>query len=455
LCAACAHKEKRPDLGLLYNTAAQNIGPARNPVIVIPGILGSKLVDTDTDQKVWGAFTYGATDPDFPEGARLFALPMKPGVPLSDLTDNVQATDVLDTLTIDVGLLRGLEIGAYIDIMRTLAAGKYRDENLGRVGAVDYGGLHYTCFQFAYDWRRDISEQSVKLHELILDAQYVAQQETGASEPPKVDVVAHSMGGLVLRYYLRYGPHPLADDGSLPPLTWEGAEYVERAILIGTPSAGSVLSLRQMVEGVNYAAITPTYRPAVLGTLPSIYQLLPRVRHGVVIDEATGEPIDFMNPTTWDALGWGLLDPKQERTLQWLLPEVESAEERRAIAADQLAKCLARADQLFRALDVPSAPPAGLEITLIAGDVEPTPSVLAVDTTTGDVHISEFAPGDDTVTRQSALMDERQGQAWTPRLQSPVAWRSVHFLPATHLGLTAHPGFADNVLYLLLEEPRP
>jgi hypothetical protein len=73
--AGCANNQRSANLVSIYNSAAQNIGNERNPVVVIPGILGSKLASTETDIPVWGAFIYGAADPEPPEGARLVALP--------------------------------------------------------------------------------------------------------------------------------------------------------------------------------------------------------------------------------------------------------------------------------------------------------------------------------------------------------------------------------------------
>lgn len=454
--SAC-RSEPRPDLGAIYDEPAQKIGSERNPVIVIPGILGSKLEEPGMKTPVWGAFTYGAADPDYPEGARLVALPMEKGKRLSELQDTVVPTTVLDSVEIDVALLvRGLEIDAYDEIIRTLAAGSYRDETieLAMSGPVNQGG-HFTCFQYAYDWRRDISEQAVILHERVLHAANMAKDGFELDELPKVDIVAHSMGGLVLRYYLRYGTQPLPEDGSLPELNWAGAEHIERAIIIGTPSAGSVLSLTQLVEGVNYVGlITPTYRPAVLGSMPSIYQLLPRVRHQRVVDEATGEPIDFLDAKVWKRYGWGLADPDDKRTRKWLLPKVTDAAERDAIAYEHLEKCLARAKQTFEALDVPAGKkPGHLRMILYAGDVDETPDVISVNAK-GKLKIKSHAPGDGTVTRASTLMDERIGTGYQPRVQSPIRWNSVQFIPADHIGLTSDPSFSNNVLYELLERPK-
>ena len=93
-------------------------------------------------------------------------------------------------------------------------------------------------------------------------------------------------------------------------------------------------------------------------------------------------------------------------------------------------------------------------LRLVLGDAEPTASVLAVEPDTGRIRIREVAPGDGTVTRASALMDERTGGEWRPRLQSPVRWTDVGFVSADHIALTRHPAFVDGLLYALLERPR-
>ena len=64
-----------------------------------------------------------------------------------------------------------------------------------------------------------------------------------------------------------------------------------------------------------------------------------------------------------------------------------------------------------------------------------------------------MAPGDGTVLRTSAVLDERVGGHWQPRLKTPIGWRHVQFLFTDHLGMTADPAFSDNVLYILLEGP--
>ena len=63
----------------------------------------------------------------------------------------------------------------------------------------------------------------------------------------------------------------------------------------------------------------------------------------------------------------------------------------------------------------------------MAGDSEPTLVRMAVDRTSGTLTKLGTAPGDGTVLRSSALMDERVGGDWAPTLRSPITWSQVTF----------------------------
>ncbi len=458
LTTGCTTTVRGPDLGELYNRAAQHHGPMRNPVIVIPGVLGSKLIDQDTGRIVWGAFTDGYANPNQPEGARLLALPMADGKTLAQLTDTTVSDGALESVKVSVlGLPVSLE--AYMHVLGTLGVGGYRDQPLGEAGAIDYGSDHYTCFQFDYDWRRDNVENARRLHRFIQEKTAYVQQQLKTrygveNADVKFDIVAHSMGGLVSRYYLRYGDGDLPADGAPPTVTWAGAKHVRRLILLGTPNAGSAKALEQLVRGADFAPILPRYEPALLGTMPSIYQLLPRGRHGALKDAQTGEVIeDIYDPKLWWRMGWGLASPDQDRVLRALLPGVDDPGERRRIALDHQAKCLNRARQFALALDTPATVPAGTTLHLFAGDAVPTLAAVSAQEGEGRLNALDWKPGDGTVLRSSALMDERISGEWRPGLVSPIHWSTVHFIFADHLGMTRDPGFSDNVLHLLLEAP--
>lgn len=457
LISACTTTEHVPDLGGIYNELAMQEDPYRNPVIVIPGLLGSKLVDQDTGDRVWGTFGLGQVDPNTATGARQFALPMEKGKRLKELRDHVKSDGALDRVVINfLGI--PLELNAYYNILQTLGVGGFRDEQLGVAGAIDYGEGHYTCFQFAYDWRRDIVESARELDRFIKTRERYVQMEIekrfGIKKAKvKFDLVAHSMGGLVARYYLRYGTADLPEDGSLPKLTWAGAEHVDHLVIIGTPNAGAMTSLEDLIHGASVDSLFPRYPAAVLSTMPSMYQLLPRARHLPLL-QADGKPVtDLFDPELWKNQQWGLADPKQDPVLKQLLPGIESPEQRREIALDHQAKVLRRARQFTSAMDVPAKPPDSLKLLLIAGDAEKTKRTAQIVPGRG-IKVIKTGPGDGTVLRSSALMDERMSDHLNQRLVSPIQWSQVHFIFSDHLGLTQNPAFTDNVLYFLLESPR-
>ena len=91
----------RPDLGSIYSRTSQSDELQRNPIIVIPGILGSRLVDDTERRVVWGEFGGNGIDPSTPEGARLLALPIEDGQPLDELTDTNKVAGTTNKIPMD------------------------------------------------------------------------------------------------------------------------------------------------------------------------------------------------------------------------------------------------------------------------------------------------------------------------------------------------------------------
>ena len=458
LLSACG-SDDAPNLGGLYSDLAKADNPDRNPIIVIPGVLGSKLVDTDSGTVAWGEIGRGLENPKKDEEIRRIALPMHEGKTLQELRDNVITDSVLESIKITIYGVT-VEKNAYGNILASLGVGGFINENYGETKTIDYGDRHYTSFQFAYDWRRDLVEAAKQLHEYILEKRTYVQKEIAKrhgieNKDVKFNIVAHSMGGLVARYYLRYGVADLPDDGSLPPLTWAGSRFVEQVVLIGTPNAGSIDTFRLLIEGSHLAPGLPSFDAAILGTMPALYQLLPRARHGHVVSgiETNQEFMDPYDPVLWEQMGWGLANPELDSTLQVLLPEVKDKETRIKIALNHQRKSLMRAKAFAQALDIPAVTPPGLSINLIAGDAVDTTDVIKVNTETGELENYKTGPGDGKVLRSSALMDERVGSNYKGRLKTPIQWANVLFLFSDHLGLTTDPVFTDNILYMLLEQP--
>ena len=450
------------DVKIIYERSAQYHMPDRNPVIVIPGILGSKLIDRDSRRMVWGAFDPESVDPTTPEGARLISLPVEGNRPLSELRDGVEPNGVLDKVHINLFGIP-LDIRAYVGILTTLGAGGYRDEALG-LHAIDYGDDHFTCFQFDYDWRRDNVENAKRLKQFIeAKCAYVQQaykKRYGIEKASvKFDIVAHSMGSLVARYFLMYGDADLPEQSQDAVVTWAGADDVDRLILVGPPNAGSINALTQLIEGFDVGRpLLPYYQSALLGTFPALYELLPRPRHGAIVwdGDKSASALNLYDPTLWDRYEWGLAS-REERNVSFLrsiLPHAADDEERRRVALALQTTILRRTKAFHEAMDKPAHLPSGVDVFLVSGDAVDTPKRASVDRKTGKFRITEYGAGDGTVLRSSALLDERIGSEWRPGLVSPIDWSSVLFLFSDHLGLTQDEAFADNVLYWLLEDPR-
>jgi pimeloyl-ACP methyl ester carboxylesterase len=420
--------------------------------------MGSRLIDPASDRIVWGAFGGNSVSPHRAADTQLIAHPMALGAPLHTLTNDVISDRALDR--IDLRLLGiPLEAVAYRNILLALGAGGYRDEDLGDLGVIDYGTDHYTCFQFHYDWRRSNMENAQRLGAFIRekgeDVRREHEHRFGPMDGPvKFDIVAHSMGGLLARYYLRYGEADLPEDGSPPEITWAGAKQVSQLILVGTPNGGSLFALDRLVNGLEIFT-QAFYPPTLVSTMPALYELLPRPRHhALYTTDAPDETIDLYDPDVWERFGWGIAHPKADDWLSILLPEVADPAERRAIARDHLEKILSQTQRFHEALDLPASPPPGVTISLFAGDAVATPARMQVNPKNGALRVVHREPGDGTVTRRKALLDERNEATWSPRMKSPIAWNHVMFLFSSHLGLTQDPAFTDNLLYQLLEHPQ-
>ncbi|RLB45468.1 MAG: hypothetical protein DRI90_28410, partial [Deltaproteobacteria bacterium] len=366
---------------------------------------------------------------------------------------NVVATGPLGQ--IQLSLFFGIiSVDVYKQIIRTLGAGGYTDQVYVDSTSVRYAEDHFTCHSFWYDWRKEGGE--LELHR-------ARELEAWLARGFRFDIVAHSMGGLIARYYLRYGAEDLPADGSEPTVTWAGAKEVDQLIMVGTPNLGSMEALKQLTQGYEPSFLLPFYDPAVLGSMPSIYQLLPRVRHKLVLD-GRGKPLalDFMDPQVWLDNRWGLFDPAYAETLSWLLPDAKT---RAATARQYLESSLGRARAFHRAMDKAPEQSCPAEIYLFAADSEPTLARISLRRTVNgresrlvpsfEIDARTTRHGDGTVARYSALADEREGGPYRVGVRSTIPWTGETFLSDDHIGLTKNPHFSNNLLHLLLERPLP
>ena len=442
---------------LYSNIAKQSMayeGVERNPVIVVHGFLGAKLKNYRTGENVWGEFRGISILKGYSnEQLRGLSVPMETGKSLKDLKNDVRPFSILNN--VDVGIMGiHFNIDAYDRMLEILAKAGYVPEGK----PLPQGKRFSSLFVFYYDWRRDLPENAGRLNDFILQKKAYMQEQYrknyGAVDyDVQFDIVAHSMGGLLSRYYLAYGNQDLPEDGSMPKLDWRGSKHVDKVVIVATPNAGYLDTFVEMQEGLSIAPEAPLYPPGIIGTFPTYYQMLPLVSTRSVIykDDPKGPAVNLFDPDVWERMKWGLLNPKQDESLKIMLPGAKTPGERHAIALDHLRKCLQRAKQFTDALRTDATPPDDVSLYLFLGDSVPTRRTAEVDRNTGAFTVTEYEAGDGKVLASSARMDEREGREWTPFFRSPIRWQMVMHIFAAHMGITSSKEFEDNVCYYLME----
>ncbi len=194
----------------------------------------------------------------------------------------------------------GLLIGTDTVLPRAFGFTEYADvlELLDSAGYEPGVGTGARYAVFSYDWRRDLVESAQHLA-LRLEGLARAAGDPGA----RFHLIGYSMGGLVIRYYLRFGG---AEPGPDTPVTWAGARRIASLIQVATPNAGSIPSLAAILDGERVGFSHTTLAAPVVQRMPSIYQLLPPAGTGPLVD-AKGRVLadDLHDSATWQRYGWG------------------------------------------------------------------------------------------------------------------------------------------------------
>lgn len=458
--SGCAVVPRDPDIGGVYQYASQAEDPFRRPIVTIPGLLGSRLTVGRGGEFAWGGPRRLSLNPADPEQARLLALPLGKGdEPLREMRDNLRAAGVLRLARADI-LGGTVEEQIYSGLVTALNVGGYefsQTEEEERVRRGENPG----SFEFPYDWRRDIVESARALDEFIerkaVQVERVRRERFGESTPAermRFDFVAHSMGTLVLRYWLMYGGQDLPEDGSMPKLTWAGAKRAACVIFIAPPNFGSITTLQRLTGGHALGPLQPFYPPALLASHHSLYQLMPRSRdERVRVNSLDGPSVgELYDVETWARNRWALFDPDQDEIFAVLAPQTTSVEQRRTLAERHMHRVLKRAEQVHWALDRGGAP-RGTDLFLVVGTGLDTPATAVASETGGAISVPGQEEGDGVVLRSSALMEERQQRTNGAR-RRPIDYRTTLLLPGEHLEITQNPVFADNLLHWLLGSPR-
>ncbi|MCU0238985.1 MAG: hypothetical protein MUC29_06050 [Pyrinomonadaceae bacterium] len=269
--------------------AVQNQG--KNPLIVIPGVMGSSLVNAETGETAWVKFSESKLDD--------IRLPISTN--LASNKDKLVAGEIIEEVKI-VKFLPGLSV--YGDLIKFLdkKAG-YRRVAWDKAEKDDFQDVYFT---FPYDWRRDNVENAKLL------TQKIEKLKAKLGKPNlKFDVLAHSMGGIIARYAAMYGTQDLQNK---PNPNWYGTRHFNKIIMLGTPNEGSMLTLDTFYNGYSISTPAGRYYPSFLSreigfTIPTLYQLLPHSNTAKFYDEDLKPiEIDIYQIDNWEKYGWSYLE---------------------------------------------------------------------------------------------------------------------------------------------------
>ncbi len=430
----------KPDLERLYR---QNRKVRQPPVILIHGLMGSRLQDTTSGKEIWvgnptrllfANYAETALEID-PQTLQPKPSPLRPSGLLNRVVGRKFYAGITDTLD---------------------KAGRYQLAEPGTPQSANSRNYYV----FVYDWRQDNTETAANL------SRFIEQIRLDYADPAlKVDLVAHSMGGLIARYYLRYGAYDTLNDNEFEVNLW-GAQRVRRVILLGTPNLGSVSVLHSFIKGYKIGA--RHVLPETLATMPSMYQLFPHALNDWIIT-AAGRPLDrdLFEVEMWRRFQWSIFDPRVRERIMATFDNETDGTAYLQLLEQYFEKYLERARRFTWSLTVP-LPSQPYKLIVLGGDCKLTPARIIVEEVNGiseirlwpreiknptagvDYDQLMLEPGDGTVTKASLLARESLDPS-VPRnkwVSFPLAYPG--FLCASHNTLTNNVTFQDNLLHTLL-----
>lgn len=423
------------------------------PVIIIPGLVGSELINKSTDETVWFNIQRSKTDD--------LRLPISTN--LKDNTDNLVPGDIIRNI-------KYLKFLPETEIYQSIAAslvipGSYKEGNWDTPDAADFQDTYYV---FPYDWRRD-NVESARLLMQKINALKIKLKRPDL----KFNIVAHSMGGLVARYAAMYGDADLPGGTRRIVPTWTGAKSINKIFLVGTPNEGSVMSLSGLLNGYGITRINLPFVQSIskfdMFTIPAVYQLLPHRGTLRVYDENLKPlQIDIYNPATWEKYGWAAYtDPKfvKEFTIQ-----------EQAQAKAYFRVVLNRARRFHEALNAGITAQKGVSMYILGSDCKPTLDGVIIlrdkkkdrwrtifdakdfkrsdgtKVSGKDLEDVLYTLGDGVVTQRSLLTSSLVGARMQGEYKAALPVRDTSFVCATHNVLLSNAEVQNKLFADLISE---
>jgi pimeloyl-ACP methyl ester carboxylesterase len=219
----------------------------RDMIVILPGIMGSVLQKDEKD--LWAISGQAASQAVKTLGGSFQELKLQgDDLDAEYLDDGIKAVRLVEDAHIIPGFIK---VDGYTMTKRLIK------ENFDGVIVGDIReDKPANFFDFPYDWRRDVRVNGKILKRYLEQRLQQWRESTGATDA-KVIFLAHSMGGLVARYYTE---------------VLEGWRDTKALYTFGTPYRGAPVALNFLANGYKQLFLDLT---DVLRSLPSVYELLP------------------------------------------------------------------------------------------------------------------------------------------------------------------------------------
>lgn len=220
--------------------------------MVLPGVLGSELCDRD-GSLIWTTSPTALLHGMLTGGAAIKRLQLPPDIGDGPAPDGVVARTLMPDFHV-LGHLWTVSVG-YDGLLSWFRS------NFETVEADPADPDRVVNFvPFPYDWRLS-NRHNAQVLRNALDPILERYREKSGHPEAKFIFVAHSMGGLVARYFVD---------------VLGGRDRTRAIVTLGTPHRGALNALEQLVNGAR-AGFGPVglELTALARSLPSLYQLLP------------------------------------------------------------------------------------------------------------------------------------------------------------------------------------
>jgi len=308
---------------VMINTASCRSEPmlvTEKAIIFIPGYSGSALRNQSTGERIW------LTVSEALWGSSTLALDEE-GLEISGAMKLIE-----DGILRKVGVVPFLYAVDVYDSFIEKLEGRFKGE--ARI------------ILFPYDWRQDNFKTVTTLDQLV--------DQLIDDGTRSISIIAHSMGGLVTTYYLRYGAQEPEMNSDLPRETWSGAQKIDRVVLAGVPFRGTMARFRDMQGGAQYGLNKTLMAGQAMSSFPSSYQLLPFFEGSKVLSrDLKPIPDVIFDPEYWIKNRWGLLRGDEASP--------QAVENREQFTTQELE----RAHRFLRLINHPSQEREGLSTKLL------------------------------------------------------------------------------------------